>query len=64
MPNTSTSDLEALLARETDRIAKSKGCDRTVFAVCWTEHEGRGACRCKEEARALITQSKEQADGE
>ena len=58
-----TSTLEALLKIETDRVAKAKGCDRAVFTVCWCEHEGRGVCRCKEDARALIAQSKEQAHG-
>lgn len=47
---------ELELDRLTHEIARSHGCDRGFFSVCWAEHEHGAVCRCKEEARAALAQ--------
>jgi len=42
------------LEEKTDAIAKSHGCDRGTFTVCWGEYEDGLVCRCKEEARKAL----------
>lgn len=47
--------MDAALDRKTHEVAKRYGCDRAVFTVCWGEHERGETCRCKEEARAELS---------
>jgi hypothetical protein len=44
-------DYQSLLYRKTGEVAKRNGCDRAVFANCWTTVEKGLPCRCEEEAR-------------
>lgn len=48
---------ESDLGRMTTEIARKKGCDRGFFTVCWGEYERGEVCRCKEEARAALSQT-------
>lgn len=49
-----TTETEIELERLTTQIARSHGCDRGTFTVCWGELEKGLVCLCKEEARAVL----------
>ncbi len=58
------SEADVALERETTAIATRYGCDRGTFTVCWGEYERGEVCRCKEEARAALSQAQPQPSDE